>query len=109
MALFRKNRDASPPERTIAPLLGLIAADLAVRTGQRLLRRSVQRTVLNDAPIPGRVIRGKSLGETVVSTVLAEVARRSVPGAILVGGGLIAQALNERRKARKAAAEKTEA
>jgi hypothetical protein len=31
------------------------------------------------------------------------VATRSVPGAILVGGGLVAKALYERRKSRRAA------
>jgi hypothetical protein len=34
--------------------------------------------------------------------VILRVATRSVPGAILVGGGLLAKALQDRRKARKA-------
>ena len=92
------------PTAGLSPIVTLIVADLAVRTGDRLVRRGIERGLLNGKPAQtGRVIRGRTLKETVIGTVLAEVARRSVPGAILVGGGLIAQALRDRRLARKAA------
>lgn len=88
----------------LSPIVTLIVADLAVRTGDRLLRRGIERGLLDGKPAKtGRVIRGRTLKETVIGTVLAEVARRSVPGAILVGGGLLAQALRDRRLAKKAA------
>ena len=88
----------------LTPIVTLIAADLALRTGDRLVRRGIERGLLNGkAAKTSRVIRGRTLKETVIGTVLAEVARRSVPGAIIVGGGLVAKALRDRRRARKVA------
>lgn len=81
----------------------MILADMALRAGQALVRRGVERGILQGQPAPkGRVVRGRSLGETVVGTVLNEVARRSIPGAILVGGGLLAKALRDRHRAKAA-------
>lgn len=113
MALFRKKppepaQSDAPAKPAAPPLLGPIAtvilADLALRGGQALVRRGVERGLLKGEPVPqGRVVHGQSLPETVVGTVLATMARRSVPGALLVGGGLIAKALADRYRARKAA------
>jgi len=110
MALFSKKKPAAEPALAkpatlLSPLLTVIAANLAVRAGQSLVRRGVERGLLNgQAADAGRVVHGSSLGETVAGTVMAEVARRSVPGALLVGGGLLAKALRDRHRARKAAA-----
>ena len=83
----------------LTPIVTLIAADLALRTGDRLVRRGIERGLLNGkAAKTSRVIRGRTLKETVIGTVLAEVA----PDAI-VGGGLVAKALRDRRRARKVA------
>jgi hypothetical protein len=116
MALFGKKRapppaaSAPPPAASAPPLLnpvvGMIVADVALRAGQNLVRRSLERGLMKGQAIPttkpGHVIRGRTLTETVVGTVLAEVARRSVPGAILVGGGLVAKTLRDRARARHA-------
>lgn len=106
MALFRKARapksGTNSEKPALLPIVSLIAADLALRTGDRLVRRGVERGLLKGQPAKtARVIRGRTLTETVIGTVLAEVARRSVPGAILVGGGLLAKALRDRRLAKK--------
>lgn len=113
MALFRKKppepaKADAPAKPAAPPLLGPIAtvilADLVVRGGQALVKRGVERGLLKGEPVPqGRVVHGQNLPETVVGTVLATMARRSVPGALLVGGGLIAKALADRYRARKAA------
>jgi hypothetical protein len=52
---------------------------------------------------PGGLLPAPSLAGGLVGTAIARVATRSVPGAILVGGGLVAKALYERRKSRRAA------
>lgn len=118
MALFRKSppkpEGEAPAKPAASPLLGPIAsvilADLALRGGQALVRRGVERGLLKGQPVPqGRVVHGQSLPETVVGTVLATMARRSVPGALLVGGGLIAKALSDRYRARRAAQAEPEA
>lgn len=113
MALFKKKLPTPPADSatpSLTPLLSVILADLALRAGERLVRRGVERGLLNGKPAKtGRVIRGATLGETVIGTVMAEVARRSVPGAILVGGGLLAKTLRDRRIAREAQAKITRA
>jgi len=104
MALFRKKK-AKPPEPvaedTITPVVSLIVADVALRAGANLLRRTVELGLLKGKVAPGRVIRGNTIKETLIGTALATVARRSVPGAILVGGGLLAKSLSDRRRAKR--------
>lgn len=103
MALFRKKKVEAPKPDTIAPVVALIAADVALRTGDTLLRRAIELALLKGTAAPGRVIRGNTIKETVIGTALATIARRSIPGAILVGGGLAAKAISDRRKAKRAA------
>jgi hypothetical protein len=109
MALFGKKRStagddtigggsAKPQQASAAPVIALIVADVALRAGETALRQGIERGLLEGKAVPGRVIRGRTFKETVIGTILAEVARRSVPGAILVGGGLIAKVLSDRRK-----------
>ena len=43
------------------------------------------------------------MGQTLVSTALARIATRSVPGAIVIGGGLLAKTLYDRRRGKAAA------
>jgi len=66
-----------------------------------LLRRTVELGLLKGKAVPGKVIRGSTIKETLIGTALAAVARRSVPGAILVGGGLLAKAISDRRRAKR--------
>ncbi len=105
MGLFSRKPapPVAPADSEAAPLAAVILTDIAVRTGQDLVRRGIETGLLGGKPAPtGRVIRGQTLTQTVVGTVLGEVARRSVPGALLVGGALLAQALRDRRRARAA-------
>lgn len=111
MAFFKRKRpadqapdnSATGDKPTVSPIVTLIVADLAVRAGEKLVRRGVERGLLDGKPAKtSRVIRGPTFKETILGTVAAEVARRSVPGAILVGGGLIAKVLRDRRLAKKA-------
>jgi len=105
--LFKKKPVETGPEALpdtgvrLSPIAELIVADAVVRAGQALVRRGVEQQLLHGRTAQtGRVLRGRTVKETVIGTVLAEVARRSVPGAILVGGGLLAQALRDHRRAR---------
>ena len=114
MAFFRKKQAAPKAQGAakapVSPLVTMVAADLALRVGDRLLRHGVERGLLKGAPAPsGKVIHGPDFRSTVIGTVAAAVARRSVPGAILVGGGLIAKALRDRHRARQAEAKAAKA
>lgn len=80
------------------PVTKTIVADIAIRMGERVLRG----VRLSSS--------AKKLGvgrpSAIAGAVIARVATRSVPGALLVSGGLVAKALyvrkRDRRKARKA-------
>jgi len=87
------------------PATNLAIADIAMRSGTVLARRAVERAMLG-AKYSDRkakkILKGRSLTETLVHGVLARVALRSVPGAIIVGGGLVAKTLYDRSKAGQA-------
>ena len=51
------------------------------------------------------ILKGRSFGETLFHTAIAKVATRSVPGMIVVGGGLLAKTLYDRSKGGIAKAE----
>lgn len=90
------------------PRTNLILADIALRGGSMLVRRGVERGLLGrkyDSKKAKAILKGRGLGETLLHTVIARVATRSVPGAIVVGGGLLAKTLYDRRRANQAKAE----
>ena len=83
----------------------LLLADVALRGSGLLVRRGLERGLLGKRYAPDKarkIIKGRSLGETLVGAVVSRLAMRSVPGAILVGGGLLAKTLYDRRKGRAA-------
>lgn len=90
------------------PVTNLIIADVAMRGGGRLLRHLVETTVLGIKYPPDKardIVKGRSMAQTLLGTAVARIATRSVPGALLVGGGLLAKTLYDRsisrRKARR--------
>jgi hypothetical protein len=90
------------------PHTNLIIADIALRGGTFLARRAVEKLLLGRKYTPAKaaaILKGRGMGETMLHTTLARVAMQSVPGAILVGGGLIAKTLYDRNRARDAHAE----
>lgn len=87
------------------PATNLAIADIAMRGGTVLARRAVERAMLGGRYSDRKakkILKGRSLTETLLHGALARVALRSVPGAILVGGGLIAKTLYDRSRAGKA-------
>ena len=88
------------------PMTNLIIADVALRGGGRLLRHVVERSLLGVKYTPDQardIVKGRSMTQALVGTAVARIATRSVPGALLVGGGLIAKALYDRRQKRSQA------
>ena len=85
------------------PMTNLIIADLALRGGGQLLRHAVERTMLGTKFGKGKakdIVKGRTMAQTLIGTAMARIAMRSVPGAILVGGGLLAKTLFDRRQGR---------
>lgn len=88
------------------PMTNLIIADVALRGGGRLLRHVVERNLLGvkyPADKARDIVKGRSMTQTLLGTAVARIATRSVPGALLVGGGLIAKTLYDRSKKRSQA------
>lgn len=116
MAFFRKK--TAPPAKpgttatdaaaAATPVVSLVLADAALRAGETLVRRGIERGLLKGQKAPtGRVIRGRTVTETIIGTVLVHVARRSVPGAIVIGCGMVARSVINHRRARAAKAAET--
>lgn len=92
------------------PVTNALLANFMVQAGGKLLRRATERGVLGTGKAAGKVpddagptAKGRAMAQTLVTTAIARVATRSVPGAIVIGGGLLAKALYDRKKARRAA------
>lgn len=85
------------------PATNFIIADVAIRAGGYLARRSLEKGLLAGRygkTTAKQIVENKSLKKTLVSALLARVATGSVPGALLVGGGAVAKTLLDRRKSR---------
>ncbi len=89
------------PKPSPNPMTNIIFADIALRSGGQLLRHAVERAMLGTRYAPGKakkIVAGRSMTETLVGTAIARIATRSIPGALIVGGGMLAKALYDRRK-----------
>lgn len=94
------------------PMTNLLIADIALRGGGRLLRHAVETTLLGTKYPTDKarnIVKGRGMAQTLIGTAIARVATRSVPGALLVGGGMLAKALYDRRKGAQVAKAEGEA
>lgn len=85
------------------PATNLVIADIALRGGGRLLRHLIERSLLSvkyPSDKAHRIIQGRTMKQTLIGTAAARIATRSVPGALIVGGLLVARALYDRRSSR---------
>lgn len=73
-----------------------LLARIARSTGGKLLDKAAQRLL----PAAAEAQMAKpSLTRTLAGAALTRIATRSVPGAIVIGGGLLAKELYDRRRA----------
>jgi hypothetical protein len=82
-------------------MANLIIADLVLRAGTRLARHALERAALGTKHSPAKareIVKNRTMVQTLVGTAVARIATKSVPGALLVGGGLLAKALYDRRR-----------
>ncbi|MEP7222144.1 MAG: hypothetical protein ABI673_05690 [Novosphingobium sp.] len=82
------------------PLISRLLSRMARQHGGKLIHRTVGRFM--PAP-PEAPVAKPGVASTLAGAALMRVATSSVPGAIFVGGGLVAKALHERRKAKREA------
>jgi len=106
----RLGRKSTPDSTSIHgpspnPETNLAIADIALRGSTILARRAVEQALLGRGYAPRKakaILKGRPLTETLLHGALARIALSSVPGAIAVGGGLIAKTLYDRTRARAA-------
>lgn len=94
-------KPARVPGPTENPATNLMLADVAIRAGSYIVRRAVEKGFLRERygkETAKAIIENRTPGKTLVSFGLASLATRSLPGAVIVGGGAIAKALYDRRK-----------
>jgi hypothetical protein len=83
------------------PMTNLIIADLVIRAGGRVLRHGLERVALGTKYSPTKakeIVKSRTMMQTLVGTAVARVATGSIPGALVVGGALLAKSLYDRRK-----------
>lgn len=100
----RSGKRTKVPGPTENPATNLLVADIAIRAGSYLIRRSVEKGLLRNRygkDTAREIIEKRSLRQSVVSSGLAMIASRSVPGAVIIGGGALAKSLLDRRKSKR--------
>ena len=82
-------------------------SDVAIRSATRLIRTGILDSVLNKIMTPQarQQTKPNSLGISLIGMAAARIATRSVPGALLVGAGLLGKAMFDRGRKTKAAAD----
>jgi hypothetical protein len=87
------------------PMTNLLIADIVLRGGGRVMRHLLETNLLKTKYPPQMardIVKGRGIVRTFAGAAIARLATRSVPGALVVGGGLLAKALYDRRKGEEA-------
>jgi hypothetical protein len=93
----RKAGNVPGPSRN--PATNLLIMDIAIRGASLLAARGIEKAALRlryHREKAGNVVKGRSMVSTLAATGAARLATRSVPGFLLVTGGLLAKALVDR-------------
>ncbi len=97
---------AEAPAGKPVPITSLVMADIAMILGNRVLQNVVERSFLDrreGGDAAHEVAESRSTVKTRASGAAAKIATLSVPGALIVGGGLLAKTLYDRGGRRKKA------
>lgn len=98
--------DNTVPGPSPNPATNLLIGDLALRSAGRLVRLSLEKGLLGrryGGHFARAAIDNRSLLQTAAAYGATKLATRSLPGAALVWGGLIAKTLYDRRQGKRKA------
>jgi hypothetical protein len=87
------------PGPSTNPATNLLIMDIAMRGASMIAGRAIQRALLGARYDPQKaadIVKGRSLVQSMASTSAARMATRSVPGFLIVAGGLLAKTLLDR-------------
>jgi hypothetical protein len=102
----RRRRLRKVPGISTNPATNLLIADVVLRGLSRLVRGNIEKTMLRAQYEPEeakRILKGRTLGQRAVQLTASRVAMRSIPGALLVTGGLLAKAMFDRSRSKREA------
>lgn len=88
------------------PTTNLIIHDILLRSAGRLTRLTVEKALLGrryGSQFAKDVVDNRSLVQTLAAYGMTKVATRSVPGVLLVGGGLAIKTLFDRSRSKRKA------
>jgi len=94
------------------PHTNLIIADVVMRMGSYVMRRSIERGLLKDRygkRVARDIVANRSIARTLASAAIARVATGSLPGAAVVTTGMAAKLLLDRSRHRQVARSKGDA
>ena len=96
------------PGPSTNPATNLLILDVAIRGASLIAGRLIEKGALRARYRPKKasdIVKGRTFLETIAATGAARIATRSVPGFVLVAGGLLVKAAFDRsqslRKARR--------
>lgn len=94
------------------PATNLLLADVVMRMGSYVLRHGVERAFLTGRygrRTAKEIVAGRTVMQSLAAVAIAKFGTRSLPGAALVGVGLVAKTLFDRSQARRKAQVKGDA
>lgn len=102
---------AKVPGPSNNPATNLIIMDVAMRGVTMVIGRAMEKTLLRARYDPEKasdIVKGRSLVQSMAATGAARMATRSVPGFLVVTGGLLAKAVFDRSFSRRESVRKAE-
>lgn len=81
------------------PATNLLIADVALQGATMLFRRAMQKGLLQlrfDSEKAREIVQGRSMVQSAIAYSAGRMATRSVPGFLVIGGGLIAKTIFDR-------------
>lgn len=109
--IARAARKAAPgsdnvPGPSPNPATNILIHDIALRSAGRLARLALEKGLLGKrygSQFAKEAVDNRPLLHTIAAYGVTKIATRSVPGALLVGGGLLVKTLYDRSRSRRAA------
>lgn len=98
--------DNSVPGPSTNPSTNLIIHDIILRSAGRLTRLTLEKALLGrryGSNFAKDVVDNRSLVHTMAAYGVTKVATRSIPGAVVVGGGLLLKTLFDRSQSKRKA------
>ena len=102
---------AKVPGPSNNPATNLLIMDVAMRGASMVFGRAMEKALLRARYNPEKasdIVKGRSMVQSMAATGAARMATRSVPGFLLVTGGLLAKAIFDRSLSRREAVRRGE-